>query len=68
MPLDPCSLPAGYYWVRTKGVPKDSRKPKIMERCDDGSWWHMGWDIQEREMYRFEVLAEVEPYRAKHVK
>lgn len=56
--LDPNRCPRGYYWVRFR----PSGKPKIMELRDGGHWWHMAWDIPQRDMTCYEILGPVAPY------
>jgi hypothetical protein len=54
-PLDPNRCPPGFYWVRIRGSQAVFR---IMELAD-GQWWHMGWDIPQRDMTPYEVLTPV---------
>lgn len=62
--IDHNRCPAGLYWVRYKDKSMP-RKPKIMEKQNGNTWWNMGWDIEERDMGRFEILGEVEPWKKK---
>jgi hypothetical protein len=58
-PLDINRCPQGYYWVRAR---EGKGTPKIMELRDGGRWWHMGWDIHQRDMTGYEVLGPVVPF------